>query len=139
MSNWTTITACIYVDTDIEDKNIKTIVEDKLKEAPKITGSEKDVDVFVNVLSGYNIWRSADCPNCPYKDTIIIHGNSSFSCEPDEDYKCKEVNYQTQVCVSVIGSLRDRWVEETESEYKEFLDWVAKNIGDIEQDSCVIK
>lgn len=137
MSHWCSITACIYVNTDIEDKNIKTIVEEKLKLAPKITGSEGNADVFVNTLSGYNVWISADCDNCPYKDTIIRHGGA-FSCEPDEGYECKEVEYQTNICISIVGSLRDKWAEETESEYKEFLDWVSKNIGDIKQESCKI-
>lgn len=139
MSHWCSITACIYVDTNIESSNIKSIVEEKLKLAPKITGSEGDADVFVNVLSDYNIWKSADCENCPYKDTIIKYGDGFFSCEPDVEYECKEAEYQTNICVSIVGSLRDKWAKETESEYKEFLDWISKNIGDIKQESCKVK
>jgi len=50
MSYWTHIVAILEVDTYIEDKNIKQIVENKLIKAPKITGSEGCADVFVNVF-----------------------------------------------------------------------------------------
>lgn len=69
MSHWTHITACLSVDTGIQDKRIKSIVRKYINKAPKITGSERDADIFINVQKGHNIWISKDCNRCPYKDT----------------------------------------------------------------------
>lgn len=98
MSMWTHIVASIDVDTFKESDTIKEDVEKMLEKAPKITGSEGPADVFVNVLSGYNI--------------------SSY-----EDDKHKE--YQTRVVITVIGDLRDREKPQTEKEWNEFKDFIG--------------
>ena len=49
MSDWSHITACIYVETEIQDENIKEILEEILRQAPKITGSEGNAEVYVNI------------------------------------------------------------------------------------------
>ena len=51
MSRWTHIIGSFYIETNVETDNLKSYIEDQLKFAPKITGSEKDVDIFVNPLS----------------------------------------------------------------------------------------
>ena len=61
MSWWTHIVAAIDVDTYISSKTIKSDVEELLKGAPAITGSEGNADIFVNVLSGTNISTNRDC------------------------------------------------------------------------------
>lgn len=139
MSYWTHITACIYLETDIKNKQIKSIVENKLKSAPKITGSEGNADIFVMPLSGHNYWVSCDCDNCKFKDTIIKYSGGKFSCNADEDYKCPEGKYQTSVCISIIGDLRDRMKEDTRKEYKEFIKWLNSNFDGIRLKSCTIR
>lgn len=73
MSMWTHITACLSVETGLTEKRneLKKIIQKELEEAPKITGSEGNADVFVNVQSGYNTFLYADCEHCDYveKDT----------------------------------------------------------------------
>ena len=58
MSWWTHITACLSVDTGLAERrsHVKKVITKELKEAPKITGSERDADVFVNMQSGSNLW-----------------------------------------------------------------------------------
>lgn len=124
MSYWTHIIATLDVDTYIEDKNIKEKVEDILKDAPKITGSEKNADIFVNVLSGHNTSTNCDCNSCDYKDTIIHHDKGGFSCDADKTYQCPWGEYQTRVVITVIGDLRDRIKERTKEEYKEFYNFI---------------
>ena len=124
MSYWTHIVASIDVDTNIEDKNIKNRIEDILKDAPKITGSEKKADIFVNVLSGHNTSTNCDCRVCEHKETIVHHEEGGFSCDADENYKCPWGEYQTRVVITVIGDLRDRKIERTKEEYKVFYKFI---------------
>ena len=70
MSRWTHIIGSFYIETNVETDNLKSYIEDQLKFAPKITGSEKDVDIFVNPLSGHNTFVSPDCKSCKYKETL---------------------------------------------------------------------
>jgi hypothetical protein len=133
MSCWTHIVAVFDVDTYIEDKNIKEIVEGKLANAPKITGSERNADVFVNVKGGHNVWTNCDCKICPHKETLIYEGQtksglgSEYSCKPDEGFVCPEGKYQTRVVITIVGDLRDREKETTKEEYKAFLKYLKKN------------
>ena len=50
-----------------------------LEDAPKITGSEGNAEIFVNVLRGHNIFMSCDCNSCEYKDTIVHHKEEGLS------------------------------------------------------------
>lgn len=102
MSLWTHVVGCVYIETFTERKNIKHYVEKKLKDAPKITGSEEDVDVFVNPLSGYNV--------------------SSWKTDKKGDW----LHYQTCVGVTLIGDLRDRQLEQTREEVINFLQYLQK-------------
>lgn len=144
MSMWTNIVAAIDVDTYIEDSNIKNVVEDMLKSAPVITGSERNADVFVNVLSGHNSWTSCDCKRCKYKDTIKHVEEGGFTCEPEDGFVCPEGEYQTRVVITVIGDLRDRMKHQTHKEWNKFNNYIAKKINGksgfyIRNCACVIK
>ena len=129
MSMWTHIVATIDVDTCIECDNIKKYVEELLKIAPKITGSESDADVFVNVLSGHNVYISHDCERCKYNNTIVHLEEGRFTCEAPKEYKCQSGEYQTRVVITVIGDLRDRTRDRTKSEWIEFKKFIAKYIN----------
>jgi hypothetical protein len=124
MSAWTQIVAALDVDTFIHSNNLKDDIEVILKDAPKITGSEGNADVFVNVLSGYNVFTGCDCDRCEHGDTVKELDDGRFNCDADDDYECPYGRYQTRVAITVIGSLRDRYEEETKKEYEEFVRFV---------------
>lgn len=98
MSMWTHIVAVLDVDTNRCTDDIVTYVEEKLKDAPKITGSEKDAYVYVNRLPGHN---------------------ASFY-DGKNDKK-----YQTRVVITVIGDLRDRMKVQTEKEWDAFKSFIG--------------
>ena len=127
MSNWTHITACLSVETGIIEtrKKLAKIVRDYLKKAPKITGSEKDADFYVNVQNGHNVWIGQDCEHCKYRETlrpVIIDGKEI--CDAPEDHDCS-ADYQTCVVISIQGDLRDRTKEETQKEFNEFIKYIT--------------
>ena len=124
MSWWTHIIGTLYVNTGIKDKNIKERVEEILQDAPKITGSERNADIFVNVLSGHNTWTSRDCNSCEYGKSVVYHDEGGFSCESGEDFECPTGEYQTWVVITIVGDLRDREVDRTKREYRDFYKFV---------------
>jgi len=138
MSYWTHIVAILEIDTCIQDKNIKEYVENKLNNAPKITGSEGCADIFINVLSGHNWYISHDCDACKYKDTIIYNENGSYICDADENYECPEGRYQTKIIISIVGNLRDRMKEQTEKEYNLFCEYIKNCEFDIDNEAVSI-
>lgn len=103
MSAWTHIIGSLYVETYTERKNIKKYVEKILQDAPKVTGSEEDMAIFVNALPGYNIssWKRN---------------------RKDTDWE----KYQTRVCISLVGDLRDRQLPETDEEFKNFMEFIQQ-------------
>lgn len=129
MSFWTHIVAAIDVDTYIKDVDLKTRVETLLKDAPKITGSEKNADVFVNVLSGHNWWTSGDCNICEFGDTVIHLEDGCQQCDSPADYRCPSGEYQTRIVITVIGDLRDRMRDQTKTEWFDFKKFISKNIN----------
>ena len=116
---WTHITACLSVDTGLVEPrgHVKKVITKELKEAPKITGSEGDADVYVNVQSGYDYFIGRDCCHCP-------HYTGEADCEPPHDFECPEGRYQTRVVISIQGDLRDRMKDQTRDEFKEFLKFI---------------
>lgn len=97
MSMWTHVTGCIYVDTMQDRKDIKKYIKKILKDAPLITGSEKNADIFINPLSGYN--------------TSVFNGDNI------EDF-------QTCATITIVADLRDREMEKTQEEIVGFTDFI---------------
>jgi hypothetical protein len=127
MSSWTHITACLSVETGALDHDIVDRVRGYIALGPKITGSEQDADIFVNLPSGFNFYTSCDCQNCKYKDTIKWIGKGEFECDrPFEDERCPEGEYQTCVVISIQGDLRDRTIAETDEEFNTFFEYITK-------------
>lgn len=128
MSSWTHITSCLSVETGLTQPKsvLKKIIMKELKEAPKITGSEKCADVFVNVKSGSNFWTSSDCNRCPFGETAEWSKEKGYECDAPEDYKCPSGEYQSCVVISVQGDLRDRSPDQTQKEFDEFLTYLKK-------------
>jgi hypothetical protein len=129
MSIWSHITATLDVDTWKSLDNLKEYVENQLKDAPVITGSEGNADIFVNVLSGYNRYTSNDCDRCQYKDTIIYLNDGGYQCEADADFTCPDGHYQTRVLISIVGDLRDKMKQKTKDEFQQFEKYVTKTLG----------
>lgn len=130
MSSWTHITACLSVETGITTKkrDLKRKVEAILAQAPKITGSERNADIFVNIPSGYNWFISHDCEHCKYKQTlrtITIDGKKGQECDGPENYDCSN-KYQSDVVISIQGDLRDREFKDTKEEFENFLKYLQE-------------
>ena len=130
MSMWTHITACLSVETGMSRKKLelKREVQKVLRQAPKITGSEGNADVFVNVQSGYNFFVGRDCDNCKYKNTLREitdkkDGESYLVCDAPDYHDCSG-EYQTCVTISIQGDLRDRTEEQTKKEFDDFLEYI---------------
>lgn len=101
MSQWTHITACLSVDTCIENKkHIKKRIIDYINKAPKITGSEEDAEVYVNLQRGYNI--------------------STWKKFGDDAHR------QSCIIISIQGDLRDKDGETTREEFVAFLNYIRK-------------
>lgn len=128
MSLWTHIVGVMHVDTYQEVDDIKKFVEDALKDAPKITGSEGYAAVFVNPQPGYCISTSCDCNRCQYKETIQIF-DDGFECDSPKDYSCPWGEYQSRAIITVCGDLRDRMKDQTKREWNAFHRYVAKTLG----------
>lgn len=128
MSCWTHITACLSVETNIIAKksDLRKQVKTFLKNAPKITGSERNADVFVNIQSGYTWFISHDCEHCKYKETlrtVTIDGEEGQECDAPDNYNCSG-EYQSCVVISIQGDLRDREFNRTKEEFENFLEYV---------------
>lgn len=131
MSQWTHITSCISIETGIlaDKPQLKREIKKILSKAPKITGSEMDADIFVNIKSDYNTYIGRDCEHCKYKDTAIyitIDGEECLTCDAPNNYDCS-AEYQTCAIISVQGDLRDRIPEETKKEFNDFLNYLKKH------------
>jgi hypothetical protein len=99
-----------------------------MKKAPKITGSEADASIYVNVQEGHNFSTSHDCERCKYADTLRTikddeDGRDYQICDGPTNHKCS-AEYQTCVVISVQGDLRDKTIEETEEDFARFLEYV---------------
>lgn len=101
MSLWTHVTGAIYVNM-YSQSNEQTLnhARHMLANAPKVTGSEGDMQTYVNILNGYSY------------------------VEFDNGIKRK---WQTGVIISLVGDLRDRTIEKTNKELKAFLDYIKDN------------
>ncbi len=130
MSRCTHITACLSVEMSIVENKIelKRHIKKLLRKAPKITGSERDAEVFVNVKAGHNFWTSRDCEHCEYASTlhdVVIDGEEYSKCDaPSTKTDDCSASYQTHVVISIQGDLRDRTLEQTQAEWNEFITYI---------------
>lgn len=140
MSRWTHITGCLYVETHKEDKNIDIYVKQLLEKAPEITGSERNADIFVNVLSGHNTWTNCDCEHCEYGKTVVHLEEGGFQCDAQEGYDCPDGEYQTCVAITLIGDFRDRDGDTTRKEVESFIRYLQTECNfDIDYQSITIR
>lgn len=130
MSFWTHIVATIHVDTHKETDNLKDYIENALKYAPAITGSERNASVFINIPQGSNVSTNQDCDHCVYRDTIKYEADGiHFTCDLPKGFECPTGEYQTCAVITVCGDLRDRTRDITKDEYKRFRKHLHKELG----------
>lgn len=129
MSYWTHIVGVMHIDTYTEVDDVQKLVEEALKNAPQITGSEGPATVFVNPESGYCVYTSCDCNRCPYKNTVRHSAEFGFECDSPEDFTCPTGKYQTRAIITVCGDLRDRTRNQTRKEWNAFHRFVAHKLG----------
>ena len=137
MSWWTYIIGSIDVDTLEERHDIKEYVEELVKNAPPITGSEGNADVFVNVRSGHSVTIMPDCPLCPFFGGYDSEDNEI--CRMPKYARClePETEYQSRVVITVVGDLRDRYKPQTKAEWRAFRKFVEHSIG--KGRGCIMK
>lgn len=103
MSRWTHITGTIKVDTlsQIKREDFQRWLESRVALLPKITGSERDVDIWIKEKPGYNLstWEN---------DT--------------------KIEYQTNAVITIDGDLRDRSQEEVIKELNELFETITRNL-----------
>ena len=119
MSYWTHIVGVLYVDTYTETDDLVGYIEDKLKDAPAITGSERNASIYINVPPGHNVSTSFDCARCEYGSTLR-HYPDGFECYAPEHYDCPTGEYMTRAIITVQGDLRDRMFDQTHDEWLAF-------------------
>lgn len=101
MSLWTHVVGAVYVNMYTQaTAQTLNYARHMIMNAPKVTGSEGDMQVYIHLLSGYN--------------NHLFDGGT-------------EVKWQTGVVISLVGDLRDRTIEKTNQELKAFLDYIKDN------------
>mgnify|MGYP001015346056 CR=1 FL=1 len=107
MSNWTYIRGLIELDvpgrTQAEKNYILQTVIDHL---PKVTGSEKSMNIYTIQTAGYDSWQNFD----EFYNRV-------------EDFKT-----QSRYFLVLDGNLRDRYYEDTFKELNKFLNRLAKRL-----------
>ena len=122
MSWWTYIHGTIVVSpmgrTQAEKRYVLDTVLDHL---PRVTGSEKDMDVYVIQKNGYNSSSSCDEFGQITNNLIDFHGNRSRS--------RGWLRVQDEYILVVDSSLRDREFEETFRAFQKWLIRLAKRVS----------
>lgn len=131
MSYWTHINGSIVLDTYLQESNeiIHQQVQEVINKAPKVTGSESDMQVFINHPEGHNFSTSMDCLHCKNFGGYNIDksGFKRFvNCCSDEGFECPEGEFQTIVILTLYGDLRDRTMKETKKEVDAFVKYIEK-------------
>jgi hypothetical protein len=106
MSRWVNIVGAIQIDTNIlEDANILTQeVNEYIKNAPEITGSEENAQAYFILQNGYNY----------FTNEIADNGDMA------------ELRYQTCGVITIVGDLRDRDYYQTREEVMNFAKYIAQ-------------
>lgn len=122
MSWWSYIHGTIVVSptgrTQAEKRYVLDTVLDHL---PQVTGSERDMDVYVVQKSGYNSSSS-----CDEFGQITNNLTDYYGCR---NRKRGWLRTQDEYILVVDGSLRDRQFEETFREFQKWLIRLAKRIS----------
>jgi len=115
MSSWTYINGSITVHpmgrTQAEKRYI---LETVLNHLPLVTGSERDMDVYIIQKNGTN--SSSSCDEYGQTSNNLIN---SYGCHDKNGW----LDVQEEYILVVNGSLRDRHFDET---FREFMKWLCR-------------
>lgn len=115
MSKWVQVVGTIVVDTFAESSaEAMFIAQTVVNHLPKITGSERDVEYYLNLIKDYN--SSSNC------DEFGKFSNL-YNCQ---DFHC--FKSQTWVLITLQGSLRDREIQETLKETTKMLNRLSTRL-----------
>jgi len=116
MSMWTYVNGTITVEpmgrTQAEKRYILDTV---LNHLPLVTGSEKDMDVYIIQKNGTN--SSCSCDEYGEQTNNLIN---RYDCH---DYRTGWLRTQSEYILVVNGSFRDREFNET---FREFMKWLCR-------------
>ena len=116
MSAWTYIEGCIKVDVPGRTQHeIEYILKTVLDHLPRVTGSERDMVVYTNREVGFNTSSSCDEFGFRTDNLVDMYG--------DKSRRHGWMRYNNNYYITVTGSLRDRYFDET---YKEFMKWICR-------------
>lgn len=122
MSWWTYINGTIKVWSIGETQaEIEYYLKSVLDHLPRVTGSEEDMQIYVNKINGYN----SSCSHDEFGNPSNL-GTGYF----------KDFETQDTYLLTLDGSLRDRKIEETK---KEFFKWLVRLSKRIYVKSALIK
>ena len=103
----------------------KLRIKEILKKAPKITGSEGNANIFINIEPEGNTFHSPCdeyCTGCPFYD--FEEGNM---CKRGWDFECPKCSFVSRYTITIQGDLRDTTFDKTYKEISEFFNFLIKN------------
>lgn len=122
MSSWTYITGTIVVSPMGRTQHEKTyILNTVLDHLPRVTGSEGDMDIYINQKNGTNSSCSADEFGYCTNNLVDSYGNKS--------QRNGWLRTQDEYILTIDASLRDREFSETLKEFNNWLCRLAKRLG----------
>ena len=120
MSQWAYVRGVVIVSPMGRTQPEKRYILDTvLAHLPRVTGSEKDMDVYVIQKNGHDSSSSCDEFGMNTDNLESIYGGKSNR---------GWLNVQSQYILAVDGSLRDRTFEETKKEFVKWLCRLAKRV-----------
>lgn len=129
MSSWTYINGTVVVSpmgrTQAEKRYILDTV---LEHLPQVTGSEKDMNVYVIQKAGYNSSSS--------RDEFGEVTNNLTDDYGDRSRRCGWLRTQSEYILVVEGAFRDRLFDQT---YKEFQNWLCRLAKRISVEDVVVE
>ena len=116
MSYWTHVNGSIIVDVPGRtQEESEYVLKTVLKHLPVVTGSESDMDVFIQRQSGTNMSSSHDEYGMTTNNLVDRYGDRSRT--------RGWLEVQTKYILTVQGDLRDREFDDT---FKEFMNWLCR-------------
>ena len=129
MSCWTYITGTINVDVPGRTQpEIEYILKTIMDHLPVVTGSERDMEVYLNRVEGDNGSSS--------HDEYEMWTNNLTDGYGDKNRKGGWLRTQSQYLITVNASLRDRMFEQT---FREFTRWLCRLSKRLRVESVVVK
>lgn len=110
MSYWTYVKGIVEIDVPGRTQpEIEYIIQTIVAHLPKVTGSEHNMDVYIQRTTGHNTSSSCD--------------EFGYDIPDDNDHPGGWMRMQSRYIIIVDGCLRDRCIPQT---FKEFMRWLTR-------------